>query len=281
MLADYAPRPFGFASEELLTNVLSAEINAVTQLLTGNPNLPDLFDVPEATIPQRTECFLLLAHRKLMEMIYETFTGRDLESPSLGDEESNALKRTNNLVSSDAPGWVLEMNEVVKLLPWRIYEELPEPLRRGGFDANNSAELEVIRSAAETLSSVDQLRAFIRGVLDQQLRRLERRWPANIVQVQETRAVIVQKRRPTKLKGLRNADKQRMVRDKLIAEIDDAAETVSEFLRLMDERRVKPQPTWSDWPGSWAQAYKDSRLRALIHKDKSRALIRARSKRNR
>ena len=55
-----------------------------------------------------------------------------------------------------------------------------------------------------------------------------------------------------------------MLRDKTIAEIDDVAPTVLEFIKLMDERNVKPQPTWPGWPGSWSQAYKDPRIRKLI-----------------
>jgi hypothetical protein len=275
MFADDEPlfpaRPFWFASTELLTNVLRAEINAVTQLLAKYPDLPDLLDVPEATIPQHTACFELLAHRKLIEMIFEIFDGPYEESPSLGYEESNALRRTQNLVASDAPAWVLEINEVVELLPSRLSAALPEALRTEGFDPNNSAQVETIKSAAKTLSSVEQIRAWAGGVLDHQLRRLERRWPAAIVQV----------RAPHMRKGQRKRDKQRMVRDNLIAEIDDVAETIVEFLRLMDDRKVKPQPTWTDWPGSWVQAYKNPRLRELIHKDKSRALSRARPGRSR
>jgi hypothetical protein len=281
MLPDYEPRPFWFASEELLANVLGAEVNAVTKLLAGNPDLGDLFDAPAATVPQRTACFAILAHRKLTDMIYETFAGRYEESPSLGDEEQNALRRTQNLVASDAPAWVLETNGVVESLPWRIYDELPEPLRRGGFDANDSAQVETIRSAADTLGSVEQIQALIGRVLDQQLQRLERRWSAAIVQVQNATTAIVGVRRPNKRKAMRKLDKQRMVRDKLIAEINDAAENIGEFLRLMDERKIKPQPTWNEWPGTWAQAYKDPRLRELIHKDKSRALSRVRTGRNR
>jgi hypothetical protein len=86
---------------------------------------------------------------------------------------------------------------------------------------------------------------------------------------------------PKKRNPRRRRDKQRVVRDKLIAELDEIAETPEQFIRLMDERKVQPQPTWKTWPGTWVQAYKDPRLRALIHKDKSRALKRARPGRNR
>jgi hypothetical protein len=280
MLADYEPRPFGFASEELLTNFLRAEINAMTHLLARYPDLPDLFDAPAATIPQRTACFTLLAHRKLVNMIDETFLGRYVESPSLGDEELNVYRCTRNLVAPDAPAWVLEINEVVDSLPFRIRDALPEPLRRGGFDPNDSAQVEIIRSAAETLGSVEQIQTLTGKVFDQQLQRLERRWSASIVQTERPKEIVVQVRSRNKQKGQRKIDKQRMIRDKLIAEIADVAESTSEFLRLMDERKVKPQPTWDDWPGSWVQAYRKTRLRALIHKDKSRALsrIRARSR---
>ena len=277
-------RTFWFGSEELLTKVLTAEIDAVTQLLARYPDLRNLFDAPEATRPQRTACFVLLAHRKIMEMAYETFTARHEQSPPLGDMESDAISRTQNLVAADAPAWVLEVNEVVERLPSYIYDALPEPLRTGGYDANNLAQVERVNSAAKTLSSVEQVRALTEGVIDQQLRRLERRWSATsttIVQVLKPNGREPNKGKPSRRKPRRKRDKQRMNRDKLIAEIDDVTETPSEFMRLMDERKVQPQPTWTEWPGSWAEAYKNTRLRELIHKDKSRSLSRVRARRNR
>src|SRR5438034_394799 len=112
MFTDYeplfSPRPFWFASTGLLTKVLHAEFNAVTQLLAKYPDLPNLLDAPQATVQQRSACFALLAHRKLIETICEMFTARYEDSPSLSDVESNALNRTHNLVAADAPVWVLE-----------------------------------------------------------------------------------------------------------------------------------------------------------------------------
>jgi hypothetical protein len=183
----------------------------------------------------------------------------------------NALSHTNNLVAADAPSWVLEINEVVGLLPFRIYDALPEPLRTQGYDANNSEQVASIKSAADRLSTVEQIQALTQRVLNQQLRRLEQRWSATLLQVPQSK----------KRKARRTRDKLRMFRDQLIAGIDDVARTNSEFLHLMDERKVKPQPTWNQWPGSWVQAYKDPRLRELIHKDKSRSIARARNRRNR
>ena len=206
MSADYedlfTPHPFWFASEELLTNVLRAEINVMMQLFAQYPDLHKLFDSPGATIPQRTACFELLAHRKLMGIIYETFAARYEESPSLGDEETSVLTRSQNLVAPDAPAWVLEINDVVELLPFRILGALPEPLRTEGFDENNSARTEAIRSAANTLSSVEQIQALTRGVLDQQLRRLEQRWSAAIVQVRGPNDQEASKRRVKGVEGL-------------------------------------------------------------------------------
>lgn len=280
MLPGYPPRPFWFASEELLTNVLRAEIGEVLRFIAQYPDFSSFFDIPDATVRQRKACFTLLAHRKLMDMIYETFAGRYEESPSLGDEEHAALGQTQNLVAPDAPAWVLETNEVVELLPWRIYEQLPEPLLRGGFNPNDSAELDIIRSATETLSSIEQIQVLTTGVLSRQLQRLEARWALSIAPTESATEISIRARDRNKQKGQRKQDKQRMDRDKLIAEIADAAESLPEFLRLMDERRVKPQPTWNQWPGSWVQAYRDTRLRDLIHKDKSRALSRVRARVN-
>jgi hypothetical protein len=275
--------PFWFANEELLTDLLRDEIHLVTQLFAKNPDLSEFFDLPEASVQQRGACFALLAHRELMSEIYETFTGRYEPSPSLGDEEKDVLRRTQSLVAPDAPAWVLEVDQVAELLPSRVYEALPEPLRIGGFgfDSNNSTQVEAIRAAAKTLSSVEQIQALTGKVIDEQLQRLEERWSAARPMANLGREIIVQERRPTKRTGRRTRDKQRMSRDKLIAEIDDVSPTINEFLKLMDERRVQHQPTWSGWPGSWSQAYKDPRLRKLIHQDKSRALARVRRERQR
>jgi hypothetical protein len=273
--------PFWFASEELLTDLLRDEIHLVTQLFARHPDLREFFDLPEASVEQRAACFAVLAHRTLMDEIYETFAGRYEQSPSLGDEENDVLRRTRDFFADDAPAWVLEVNEVAQRLPSRIYDSLPEPLRRGGFNASDPAQVEVISSAATKLSSLQEIQTLSRKVLDQQLQRLEVRWSASRPVTNLVREVIVQGRESNKRKGRRTRDKLRTLRDKEIAEIDDIAETIGEFLKVMDERKVKPQPTWSGWPGSWSQAYKDPRLRALIHKDKSRALVRVRTERNR
>ena len=277
-----SPTPFWFASEQLLTDVLCAEIEAVNKLLDRYPNLPDIFDAPNATGPQRNVCFELLARRELMDVVYEMFAGRHEQSPSLGDSESKALSGTQNLLAGDAPAWAREVKEVVQLLPYRVNGALPKSLRKGRYDANDPAQAEAI----ESLSTVEQIQRFTKVVLDQQLLRLERRWSAEIVRAPE---IVVQTLvapsdtppvKPKKRKTKRRRDRQRVFRDKLIAELDDIAQTPEEFIRLMDEHKIQPQPTWKGWGGTWVQAYKDPRLRALIHKDKSRALARYHKGRN-
>src|ERR1700737_510641 len=151
------PRPFWFASEELLTHLLGAEVGRVTQFLAKYPALPGLFDAPEATVPQRRACFSLLAHRMVMEMIYDTFAGRYQESPSLGDEEKDVLRRTQSLVAPDAPAWVLEVDQVAELLPSRVYDALPEPLRRGGFNPDDAEQMQAIQSAKEALNTIEEI----------------------------------------------------------------------------------------------------------------------------
>lgn len=288
MLADdeplSSPLPFWFASEELLTDLLGNEVNMVTQLLAKYSDFRNLFDAPDTTVSQRTACFTLLGHRKVMEMIYETFAGRYEVSPSLGEMESHAISCTNNLIATDAPAWALEVYEVVEHLPSHIYNALPEPLRLGGFAASDPARAATIKSAAETISSVEQIQVLTGGVLDQQLRRLEQRWSATLTTIVQVRQPIEpepNRRETNKRKARRTQDKRRVLRDRMIAEIDDIAETIPKFLQMMDERKVKPQPTWNDWPGSWVKAYMNPHLRDLIHKDKSRSLSRVRSRSNR
>jgi hypothetical protein len=169
---------------------------------------------------------------------------------------------------------VLEVDQVAELLPSRLYDALPEPLRRGGFNANKS-EAEIIRAAANKLSNLREIEELSSKVLDEQLKRLESRWSTAIVQTREP-----QIREPKKRKVRRPRDKQRISSDKMIEEIAAVCPTVNEFLKVMDERKVPHQPTWSEWPGSWVQAYKKPHLRELIQKDKSRALSRARTRRN-
>lgn len=181
-LAEFAPRPFWFVSPELLADVLRAEIKAIVQLFAKHPDLCKLFEVPETTIPQRTVCFELLAHRKIVETVDEAFLGRYQDPPALDDEESNALRRTQNLVTSDATAWVLEMNEVAEWLPVRIHSALPEPLREEGFYRNDPARDAAVRSAANTLSTVEQIQALTARVFDEQLQRLRKRWSATLAQ---------------------------------------------------------------------------------------------------
>ena len=95
--------PFWFADEKLLTDLLRDEIHSVPQLFARYRDLPEFFDMPEATVHQRAACFAVLSHCKLMGEIYETFAGRYEQPPSLGDEEKDVLRRTQNLVAPDAP----------------------------------------------------------------------------------------------------------------------------------------------------------------------------------
>lgn len=167
--------PLWFPSDDLLTSVLHAEIHAVIQLLAKHPDLPNQFGTPDATVPQRNACFALLAHRKVIDSILDTLAGRYIE-PSLNVEESQKLRLTYNLVADDAPAWALEMQRVVEQLPAHIYESLPEPLRRGGYDPDDSAQMEAIESAKKTLSGVEQIQVLTERVIDQQLKRLQQRW---------------------------------------------------------------------------------------------------------
>jgi vacuolar-type H+-ATPase subunit I/STV1 len=272
----FSPRPFWFASPELLIQVRHVEIDALAQLLAKHPDLRNLFDSTDATVSQRSACFELLARVELVQTIDETFIACYEPSPSLSDAEADTLRRTHNLVAADAPAWVSEMQQVVRHLPAHLNASLPEPLRAGGYRHDNPQQNRLIESAVEAFSSFEQIQALIERVLDQQLQRLVRRWSATIVQIPEQ-----QIREHKKRKVRRTRDKLRTRRDRLIAEIDDISTTIGEFLQLMDERRVPPQPTWSGWPGSWREAYTNPRLRKLIHQDKSRALARVRTERNR
>lgn len=259
------PEPFWFVNSELLEELLHAELSLINRLLAQHPELRSPLDTPVATVPDRKTCFTVLAHRKLLEMISDMFAAR-YEEPSLTVEESSSFRATSDLVTSDAPDWVLEMDRVIERLPNHLFGALPQALRTERYNQNNATQIEAIGR----LSSIARLQTLIETVFDQQLRRLEKRWSAS------SSLLPSQPPRINTRKSRRRRDKQRAERDKLIAEIAEVTKTPPEFLRLMDERKVQPQPTWKGWSGSWVQAYQIPRLRKLIHQDKSRAISRAR-----
>jgi hypothetical protein len=261
------PQSFWFISSELLMEVLRAEIRVVAHFLAEHPELPDWFDDPEIEIEHRKICFAVTARCSVMLNISDTIAARHEPSEALTNEESDTFWRATNLVASDAPAWTLEMNQIVERMPWHLSNALPATLRQQRFDEDSIEQASAIRA----FSTVGQIQTFIRTVFDQQWKRLEGRWKQTMAAPLPTPTPLPTSR--VKRKVRRTRDKLRMARDRMIAEIDELSPTVIEFLQLMDEREVKPQPTWI-WPGSWKKAYKDSSLRALIHKDKSRAISR-------
>src|SRR5215469_8663031 len=98
----FLARPFWFASDALLTSLLATEVGMVSELLANYPNVRKLCDSPGATFSERRACFEILAHRMLMDSIYETFAGRYEDSPSLGEAEANVISKTQSLVAADA-----------------------------------------------------------------------------------------------------------------------------------------------------------------------------------
>src|SRR6516164_2375965 len=173
----FPPNPFWFASEDLLNKLLRAAITKADQLFTERRKLSSLFDVPGATFPERHACFMLLAHRKIIETISDIFVGREL-SPSLSKKGRKVLRRTQNLFAEDAPRWVLDVNDVVELLPSRIYKTLKKPLRRGGLNRNDPKQLRAFESARKGQKALDKMQTRIGRVLEEQWRRLEGRWAA-------------------------------------------------------------------------------------------------------
>jgi len=274
--------PFWFANDALITEFWHAEIRSIVELFAKHLDLIQFFDLPEANAQQRAACFALLAHCKLVGEIDERFLGFHEQPPSLSDEEEEIFERTHSLFDVDAPAWVLEVDQVAELLPSRIFNALPEPLRAGGygFARDNPERMQAIEAAIDTLSTVEKVRALTECVLEQQLKRLGNRWAAATPALNATREIIVRERSPKRPKGRKKHDEQRRCRDKLVAEIADISPTLHEYLKLMDECKVQHPPTWSGWPGSWSEAYKNPRLRKLIHQDKSRALDRVRREPN-
>jgi|HubBroStandDraft_2_1064218.scaffolds.fasta_scaffold30927_2 hypothetical protein len=272
--------PFWFVSSEVLTGVYRAEINVIAQLFSNYPALRKFLDTPQATIQQRTTCFELLVHRRIIEVVDETIAALYEKPLTFNEDESRAVSKSANLVTSDAPAWVLEMNAVADWLPTRIHAALPEGLRDHVLCVIDPKKREAaFRLAEETLGTLEQVQSLIARVFDEQLQRLSERWSVTTSPVHSESHFDRSNRRPAaqrivRRKLNRTRDKLRIARDRLINEIDDTSQTMREFIRLMDERNVKPQPTWQ-WPGSWSRAYQDPHLRKLIHQDKSRAISRA------
>jgi hypothetical protein len=148
-------------------------------LLAKYPDLRNQFDIPDATVLQRNSCFALLAHRKVISTILDTLAGRYIE-PSLNGEESQALRLTYDLVADDAPAWALEMQRAIDRLPAHIYASLPEPLQRGGYNPDDTEQMEAIESAKKTLSTVVQVQILTERVIDQRLQHLARNWSAGV-----------------------------------------------------------------------------------------------------
>jgi hypothetical protein len=266
----FEPMPFWFIDLELAAELMEAELAKISALAQRDPQIRSAFDSGIASSSQRQSCFELLAHRKVVEIVGECFLQRHVQHPELSKEQSNAVTFSNDLVNSDAPDWVLQMTRTVDRLAVHLRDALPSALHIEGY-SNDPFRTEAIQSAKDTLSTVEEVQNFIEKVLTQQFERLAGRW--SIPSTTERRPTTERKRRRTR-------DKQRVIRDQKIAEIDDCSPTISEFLRLMDERKVPPQPTWKQWPvsESWIEAYKNPQLRDLIHKDKSRAIKRHRDR---
>jgi hypothetical protein len=288
--------PFWFAGEELLTDLLRAQIHSIRELFARHPGLPEFFDLPEATAQQRAACFALLAHRTLMDEIYETFAGRHEQSPSLGDEEIDALSRTRSLFADDAPAWVLEVNGVAELLPSRVYEQLPEPLRRGGgFYANDPVQTELIASAARELGNVEKIRSLSEMVIDHQLKRLEGRWSLAKSVTNVVREIIVQERESktaqpsgagsvtlggqTRRTINREGWEQRLKLYGAIRSVlkrDPSLQGI-EFCAQLDTRHAPPLYDWlkaGQWREglTWKEAWGDPRLRRKIRRVRQEAM---------
>jgi hypothetical protein len=253
------PQPFWFVDSEVLMDLIAAEIALTARLLTENPEVPNWFENSETDTRQRKICFTVAARRTILADVSETIAARYEVARPLNEDESETIRRINNLIASDAPAWASEMQRVIERMPTHLYAGLPESLRRARIDESIEQT-----QAIEALSTVEHIQTFIQGVIDQQAERLAKRWTKPVITIEVPR--------PQKPKIRRARDKQRATRYQVIAEIAGYSESQAEFLKSMDDRKVRPQPTWVGWPDSWSKAYKDKRLRKLIQQDKSRAL---------
>jgi hypothetical protein len=283
----FPPEPFWFVPSKLLANLMCAELDALNQIITEHPDFRKLLDTPEATMAQRKVCFALLANRKFFQMIDEQLVSRYDDSPSLDENQSNALKQTRNLVVADAPPWVLEMNQSVELLPNRILEALPELLQRQGFYTNDLAKDAAIRSAADALSDLEQIQTLSKEVLDRQFERLANRWsatnpvisgppPVQINQPIHTTVVLNKERRdPNKRKGWQQRLKLYSTIQKVLSKKPSL--TGAKFCAELDNRHALPLVDWEtsgEWRNglTWKEAWSNPTLRRRIRRVRQEAM---------
>ena len=282
------PQPFWFIPSELLADLMRAELDTLNQLITEHPDFRTLLDTPEATPPQRQVCFALLAHRKIFQIIDEQLVSRYDDSPSLDHNQSNAVTQTSNLVVPDAPAWVLEMNQLVELLPHRILDALPEPLQRQGFYTNDPVKDAAIRTAAEALNNnVEEIRRLTEEVLDRQFQRLTNRWPTTKPVIHEPPPVQVnqpvhtrvlmnkQKRGPNKRKGWQRRVKLYSTIQKILSK--NPSFTGVKFCAELDKRHAQPLLDWQEteeWLNglTWKEAWKNKILRRKIRRVRQEAM---------
>ena len=268
--------PFWFVSSDLLATVFHAELHGLAQLLAKHPNLHALLDAPEATVQERSACFTFLSHREVVRMIDQKFVARYEESPSMDATESSALKRAFGIVPADAPMWVLEMHQVVEQLPVHVCDSLPEALRIGHYPHDNPKQMQVVESAAQALSNVEQIQALTDTVINQQLLRLARRWsasippPIQVIQHANTAETFgKQKRRLNKRKGWKNKLKLYNAIQKTLRR--DPSLKGIEFCAELDKRHAPPLYDWfksEEWRGglTWKEAWLDPALRRKIRR---------------
>lgn len=259
------PDPFWFIDTELLIKIWRAEVNAITLLCAKYPNFPELFDAPDASIPQRTACFRLLTRRKCLDMLEESNASRINEPFPLSNEDASALGCSQNLVAPDAPAWAREIKEISDLLPFRIVESLPEPLRREGFNRKDDAENEALRLAVAALSTIEQVQAVTDRVFNEQLRRLKKRWLAPVAQA----------KKPNERKGW----EQRLKLYGAIRKILTASPGLQgiPFCAELDKRHALPLYDWiksGEWPDglTWKEAWRNPTLRRRIRRVRQEAM---------
>lgn len=226
--------PFWFLPDELLESLWRAEVNTLARLLENTPDPRKLFDTPDLPIAKRRACFNLLAHRWLLDELDEA-ANRRYQDISSTDQEIQIIRKTNYLFQDDAPSWVQEMNAVVKNLPHRMIEAMPEALQTEGCDPDDANRIHAIRAATITLNTVATLQHLAETVFKQQLLRLEKRWPS---------------KRINKRKGWEQRENlYRAIRE--IMSRNPSPEGI-EFCAELDRRHAKPLADWIE-SGEWEE----------------------------
>ena len=173
--------PIWAVSDEFLGSLWLKHIRRLAQAIADHPELPQLFELPEATPEQRRLCFGLLAWREFLNLLAAEFFDRNDDPPSFQAEadahlelfsQSDRFTVCGGWVTTYSPDWAVRADRAARDLPFALMAEMPEWVR------NEQTEMEPAefqRLRAEALREED-LERILNSAIEKiwiKLRRLD------------------------------------------------------------------------------------------------------------